>query len=63
MSYVVLFISYPKNNKELKLETSADRKSRKKVKEKENTLTHFKNQLYLIAKSFGDKINQSQVIT
>lgn len=46
MSYVVLITSNPKNNEELKLETSAARKSRKNMKEKENTFTQLKNQLY-----------------
>lgn len=54
MSYMVLITSYPKNNKELKLETRADRKSRKKRKGKENTLTQLKNPLYLLAE-FGIK--------
>lgn len=51
MSDTVLITSYAKSN----IETSADRKSKTNIKEKQNILTQFKHQLYLIAKKFGIK--------
>lgn len=63
MSLVVLITSYPKNNKELKLETSTDRKKQEKCERKREHTYPLQKSALFDCKKLWDKINQSQVIT